>query len=72
MRGKAQTLEVVEFIDADEVVVVFWHEVARGKGSGVEVETDTPVLYSVEGGKVVRVVPFMDRNEALAAAGLRE
>ncbi len=68
---ESQKLEVTDFIDADEVVVV-WHEVARGKGSGVEVETETAVLYSVEDGKVVRVFPFMDRKEALEAAGLSE
>jgi len=62
-----------KFIDAGgENVVVFHHEVAKGRESGVVVETDTGTVQTVRGGKIVRVRSYMDRNQALEAAGLRE
>lgn len=63
-------LEVEEFIDAGDSVVVLVHEFRRGKGSGVEMETDTAVVYEVHNGRVVRLQGYMDRAEALEAAGL--
>jgi ketosteroid isomerase-like protein len=60
-----------EFIDAGgDDVVVFWHEVAKGRESGVVVETDTGTVQTVRGGKIIRVRSYMDRAEALEAAGL--
>jgi ketosteroid isomerase-like protein len=53
-----------------DLVVAFWHDIARGRVSGAEVETDTGVVYTVREGLVVRVQPYMDRAEALRAAGL--
>jgi ketosteroid isomerase-like protein len=62
-----------KFIDAgDEEVVVFHHEVAKGRQSGVVVETETGTVQTVRDGKIVRVRSYMDRDEALKAAGLRE
>jgi ketosteroid isomerase-like protein len=65
-------LEAEEFIDAGDRVVVLLHEFRRGKGSGVEMETDTAVVYEVRGGRVVHIQGYMDRAKALEAAGLRE
>jgi ketosteroid isomerase-like protein len=68
---ESQSLEVTEYIDAgDGRVLTLWHEVSRGRTSGAEVETETAVIYGVEGGMVVRADPFMDRDKALEAAGL--
>ena len=62
-----------KFIDAGgEDVVVFHHEVAKGRESGVVVETDTGTVQTVRDGKIVRVRSYMDRNQALEAAGLSE
>jgi ketosteroid isomerase-like protein len=62
-----------EYIDAGgDDVVVFHHEVAKGRESGVVVETDTGTVQTVRDGKVIRVRSFMDRRDALEAAGLRE
>ena len=58
--------------DAGDRVVVFFHEVAKGRESGAVVETDTGVIFTVKDGSVVRVDPYMDRDEALEAAGLSE
>ena len=65
-------LEPEEFIDAGDNVVVLLHEYRRGKGSGVELETETAVVVAVSGGRVVRLQGYMDREAALEAVGLSE
>ena len=35
--------------------VVLMHEYRRGKGSGIEVETDTAVVFTVRQGRVIRI-----------------
>jgi uncharacterized protein len=65
-------LEPEEFIDADDDVVVLVHEYRRGRGSGVELEIDTAVVFAVRDGRVVRIQGYMDRDAALEAAGLSE
>ena len=65
-------LEAEEFIDAGDCVVVLLHEFRRGKGSGVEVETDTAMVFEVRDRHVVRIQGYMNRAEALEAAGLSE
>ena len=50
----------------------FMHEYRRGRGSGIEVETDTAVVFTVREGRVTRIQPYMDQAEALEAAGLEE
>ncbi len=65
-------LEAEEFIDAGDNVVVLLHEYRRGRGSGIELELDTAVVFAVSGGRVVRLQGYMDRLAALEAAGLSE
>jgi ketosteroid isomerase-like protein len=66
-------LRADEYIDAGaDEVVVFFHEVAKGKESGAIVETDTGTINTVRNGKIARVRAYMDRAEALEAAGLSE
>jgi ketosteroid isomerase-like protein len=65
-----QSLETTDYFDAGDRVLVFFHEVAKGRESGAVVETDTGVIFTVKDGSVVRVDPYMDREEALEAAGL--
>jgi ketosteroid isomerase-like protein len=66
------SLEVEDYLDAGDRVVVLWHEAGRGKASGVEVETRTAVVYTVRDGEVVEVQGYMDRRQALDAVGLSE
>ena len=61
-----------EFIDVGDQVVLLQHELRRGRGSGVEVESETAVLFDLRDGSVTRMQGFMDQAEALEAAGLRE
>jgi ketosteroid isomerase-like protein len=64
-------LRAEEYLDAgDEDVVVLWHEVAKGRESGIVVETDTGTVNTVRNGRIVRVRSYMDRADALKAAGL--
>lgn len=61
------------YIDAGpDDVVVFHHEVAKGRASGVVVETDSATIQTVRNGKVVRVRSYLDRRQALEVAGLSE
>jgi ketosteroid isomerase-like protein len=56
----------------DDQVVVDAYERARGKGSGVEVETRLGQLWIFRDGLVVRWENFASLAEALEAAGLSE
>ena len=61
-----------EIIDKGDELIVFVHEVARGRESGVVVETDNATISTLRDGMIVRVRNFMDRSQALKAAGLSE
>lgn len=64
-------LRADRYIDAGaDEVVVFIHEIAKGRASGIVVETDLAAVHTVRDGKIVRVRSFLDRDEALAAVGL--
>ena len=65
-------IEPESFLDAGDQVVVLLHEYRRGRGSGVEVESETAAVFEVRGGRVVRMQGFLDRAAARAAAGLEE
>jgi ketosteroid isomerase-like protein len=65
-------MEVDEYVDAGDSVLIFFRESGRGKGSGVWIEQSVAGVWTLHGGKVVRVAPFLDRSEALEAVGLRE
>jgi hypothetical protein len=59
-----------ELIDAgDEHVISVVTRRGRGRASGVEVELPVALLWTIREGKVVRVVWFRTRDEALEAAG---
>jgi len=45
---------------------------ARGKESAAEVESPLGYLVQFKNGKVIRMWNYLDPNEALEAAGLRE
>ena len=65
--------EVDEYIDVDESRVVTLHRViATGRASGVETVRDLAGVIEVRDGLVVRQWIYLDRNEALEAAGLAE
>jgi ketosteroid isomerase-like protein len=59
-----------ELIDAGDRVISVVERHARGRASGIEVERPFALLWTVRDGKVVRVVWFLSREEALEAAGM--
>jgi len=61
-----------EIIDTGDELIIFVHEVARGRRSGVVVETDTAAINTLHEGRVTKVRNYLDRGAALEAAGVRE
>ncbi len=68
--GAETTLE--EVIGHGDRVFVAARFHARGRASGVEVETRLYEVYTVRDGKVLRIDEYATRDEAIEAAGLRE
>jgi ketosteroid isomerase-like protein len=69
---ESQTFELERLIEAGDVVVAFWHETARGRHSDLEVETDTASILKLRDGKIIELRGYLDRDEALRAAGLED
>jgi ketosteroid isomerase-like protein len=61
-----------EYLDAGDNVVVTLHFRGRGKASGIEVDTRSYQVHTIREGKIVEMIEFIDRAEALEAAGLPE
>jgi uncharacterized protein len=59
--------EVEEVIDAGDKAVVVIHDEGRAKSSGVKLERRHAEVWTVRDGMVVRIEPFDDTAEALAA-----
>lgn len=64
-------IEGLEFIEHGESIFVAHRVRARGKGSGVEVEQTYWSVWTVRDGKGVKLALFVDRDRALAAAGVK-
>ena len=65
--------EVEDILDADDdQVLVLLRVRGRGKGSGAEFDTRAGWVLTLTEARVVRVDAYLDRREALEAAGLRE
>ena len=65
-------VEMEEIIDAGDHVLLIARESGRGKGSGIEIDQRIFAVFTLRGGRIVRWKGFIDRNEALEAAGLQE
>ena len=61
-----------EFRDLDDRVVMFGRISARGRESGLELASATGWVFTVRRGRVVKAEGFLNRADALEAAGLRE
>jgi ketosteroid isomerase-like protein len=65
--------EHVDLVDAGaDKILVHQRYPFRGRGSGAEVEFEYWLVVTIQRGKVVRGQWFVDRGEALEAAGLQE
>jgi ketosteroid isomerase-like protein len=65
-------IEAEEFTEAGNKVLAVVHLTGRGAGSGMEIDQRFFQVYAVRNGKIIRMVEFVTRDEALEAAGLRE
>ena len=72
--GSFEDLEVTyeETIDAGDCVVLKTYVSGRGRGSGVEVDDRSYMVWTLQDGKVTRMDEFTERADALEAAGLSE
>ena len=59
-----------EIIEAGENIVALLRSTGRGRGSGVEVERDTAMLWSLSGGRAVAVRFFREQDKALRTAAI--
>ena len=66
------TIEVEEIFERDDQVVLFVHYSGRGRESGATVEARTAHVWTVRDGVAVCLRQYLDRAEALAAAGLAQ
>ena len=66
------TNDDLELIDAGGQVVALARARGMGTATGVEAETAFAYVFTVRDGQVQRMMFFLDRAEALEAAGLSE
>jgi ketosteroid isomerase-like protein len=64
--------EVSEVRDLGDRILALGRLRARGQESGVETEVSFNQLVDFKNGKVIRLRTFLDRQEALEAAGLSD
>jgi uncharacterized protein len=62
-----RTVSADEFIDRGDWIVVPWHGVLHGRGSGIEVEVKETYAVLLRDGKIVRVDEYRTKEEALGA-----
>jgi ketosteroid isomerase-like protein len=63
-------IEAEEFTEAGDQVLAVIHLTGRGAGSGMEIDQRFFQVYAVHNGKIIRMVEFVTRDEALEAVGL--
>ena len=61
-----------EFRDLGDGLVAIGRTRNRGKASGVETETPLALVTEIRDGKTISIRAYLDREEALEAAGLSE
>ena len=54
----------------DERVLVFFRETATGRASGIETNASPAAIWTIRDGKVARFQAWIERADALRAAGL--
>jgi uncharacterized protein len=66
------SMEFTEYRDLGDRVLAFGHIHARGRGSGVEIDSPTGWVFTVREGQIERAEGFLSPTETLEAAGLSE
>jgi uncharacterized protein len=65
-------VEIAEIRDLGDRLVASGRMRARGRASGVDIDSPLAYLIDFRDGKVWRIRTFLDQTEALEAVGLRE
>ena len=65
-------IQLSEFRDLGERVVVLGHARGRGRESGIELDSQYGAVAEFKKGKIITYRDFFDHREALEAAGLSE
>jgi ketosteroid isomerase-like protein len=65
-------MEGTDYREAGDSFVVRIHRVAKGRGSGIQLEDDAFHVWTFRGRRAIRVEVFDRESEALEAAGLSE
>ena len=63
------SLEAEEFLDLGDQVLAIATFRASGRSSGAKIEQPNATLWKLHGARVARIQVFLDRGEALEAAG---
>jgi ketosteroid isomerase-like protein len=64
--------DVERIFEGDGVVVSFYRSISTGRASGIEVVRDLTGVHHIRDGLIARDRVFLDRAEALEAAGVGE
>ena len=64
--------ELEELIDAGDRVLAVVHERASGRCSGIAFDNRVFAVWTLRNGEIARMGVYLDRDEALEAAGLSE
>ena len=71
--GSSLRIDIEEFVEVGDSVVVLTIERARGRRSGAEITSrQHPIVYTLRAGKIIRIDLHASRAEALEAVGLSE
>ena len=70
--GRSDHVEPVELIDLGDRVVMLAETPMRAQASGVPLSEAYAMVFTLKGGKAVRIEEYWDHAEALEAVGLRE
>jgi ketosteroid isomerase-like protein len=65
-------IDMSEFRDLGDGILALGCTRTRGKASGVETETPLAFVTEIRDGKTISIRAYLDRDEALEAAGLSE
>ena len=69
---EALSMELTEFRDLDDRVLAFGRVHAKGRESGVELDSPTGWVFTLRDGKILRAEGYLDPGKALEVAGLEE
>jgi ketosteroid isomerase-like protein len=63
-------VEVERVLEAGDKVVVFMLETGRARHGGPELRNETAMNFKLKGERVVEIIGYLNRDEAMRAAGV--